>query len=228
MNKLFWNSSLLFVLVLCLLGCSTPHYGVRPKPLDNQQLVTIGKFDLIKEQGHSVVVATSMEVLDFLDKKYLYSWIVITNIAATNIQASFDAATIACKADQNGQKLLPFEPESLIKQLAKERASKEKGRKWGTVFLTMAAAHHAPGESADLAGTQRTAQSRSRETRSQAVSESDMVAYLDRCLLRRGYIAPTKQAAGCILFPFVKSENYTLNVQVCGESLNFNFQLRSY
>jgi len=228
MNRLFVSICSVLVSLVSLTGCSTPHYALRPAPSVTSHIERIERMDFIKVSGHSADVMASMDVFNILDKRYLLAFINVSNISNAKIEISYDSLDIACRPSSAGKKLAPFEPETLITRLAKERASQESSRNWGTVFLALSAAHHDSGSSTDITKVDRTVENRNADTQSQSSQASKALRFLDESLLRRDKVETATETGGCVLFPFVKADFYKLHVRIGGETFEFDFQLRSY
>jgi hypothetical protein len=214
--------------LLCLAGCSTPRYGLRPVPTEAFQCVAVGGADFLEATGHPATFWVAADVFDFLDSKYLMTAVIVSNASTAPFEISYDSLKMVGFPGGARQTLAPLEPEALVQRMAKERASHNSSRNWGTFLLALAAARHDPGASADIGKVDRTVESHNAVTRLQSQQASDVVRYLDRFMLRRRSVEPMSTGGGYVLFPFVKSDSYNLHVKVGGESRKFSFTLRSY
>ena len=213
---------------LCCMGCSTPRYSLKAAPSTTSKVAMIGRFSFLNVDGPSASVAATADVFEFCGSKYLASIIFVTNVSNRRFDLSYDSVEMLYHSRNGVQKLVPLEPESLLKKLAQDRASHESSGNFGTVFLALLAARHDPGANTDFTKVNGTVQNRNSVIQSQSKRESNVIRELDEFLERKDSIEPGSAAGGYVLFPFVQSDSYTLRAMVGGEVQEFNFLLRSY
>lgn len=214
-------------LMVLSVGCSTHQYALRPIP-GLSPIVTHGEMDFIEDFGTSADVCAYANVLSFQNSEFLAATVIVSNRSNAKLEFSYTAMRMTSGSGRATRTLAPIEPETLVEDLAKRRASHESSRNWGTFFLALAAAHHNSGESVDAAKVGATVESRNAVTGFGSQQAADRIRSIDRALLRTQSVDPASDAWGLVVFPFVKSDSYRLRATVAGEMHEFVFRLRSY
>ena len=211
----------------CLFGCTSAHYGLRPAARSDQSLIRFPAGELISATGHLARVVVTADICEVLKSRYMVVGLVFSNYSSQTLQVGYDSVQVACPGERE-RVLKPLEPETLMRDLSKQRSSRESSRGWGTFLMALAAAHHDPGGHTDLGRVSQTVSSGISANKFQTDQDTEMLREVDRFLLRRSELAPATKTFGLVFFPFSKAGSYKISTQVAQEAEEFDFKLRSY
>ncbi len=193
-----------------------------PLPAIPQISYTLDGHQVIKSKGPTEDLTASLEICDVLKSKYIVVALVISNTSPSSLGLSYNALQLLT-ADSTADPVHALNPDALLDKLTHERASRKSHRTSGTIFVTPPSAHTG---SEPHAGSG-TAPVRTPVRRTQAEEDLEIIQAIDQTLLRTCEVAPARQTAGMVFFPFTRQSSYTVRVQVHDQSTDFVFRLRS-
>jgi len=213
---------------LCLMGCASPNYALKPVVRNAAQPIRMNGMDFVRATGNSANILVAADVFDFLKSRYVLAALVVSNTSDAAFEISSSSLEMVCNSRNVESTLVSLEPEALVMRFSKERSAVDSSRGWGTFFLALAAARHDPGDNTDVTKVYNTVETRTVNTRIRSREASEVIRGLDRALIRNQVVPPGGKAGGLVFFPFSKADSYRLRAKVGDENHEFRFQLRNY
>jgi hypothetical protein len=230
-------------LSLLLAGCASPHYGLKSEPTPPQLSTAARGVEIVSSPGKFAVVHVAADVSPILSCSYIVAAVEVDNASSNAMNVSSESFEIIASSPKGERHLAPIGSETLIPILAKQRASRERGRAWGAVIAAAASGHQtgqysgmtSDGQlysgsysSTDTGEQLRVLNDRNEANRVQSEQESQLVRTIDRALFKPSLVQPGGSSRGLLVFPFSKSESYKLRATCGGETQELIYRLRTY
>jgi hypothetical protein len=85
MHKATWS---IWVALLCLGGCASPNYALKPVLPAGAQAISMGGLDFVKATGSSANILVAADVFDFLKSRYVLAALVVSNTSSATFEVS--------------------------------------------------------------------------------------------------------------------------------------------
>src|SRR5207244_3081749 len=104
--------------LLCLAGCASPKYALKPVPVAPIQSLPVGGIDVLSTTGRLASISVAADVCDFLKSRYLVVVLAISNTSSAALEVPYNSLEILCCSRKVEALSGPLEPGALVARLS--------------------------------------------------------------------------------------------------------------